>query len=265
MNPWWIGIAVASGGIVGGLLTTLILQARFRRTQSNQRDAEERLIAELAQLAGGLAHEIKNPLSTINVNLELLAEDLQDHKDVEHQRWLRRLENVRIEADRLKATLDDFLRFAGKYELRCDQRDLREIADQLIDFFAPQVQANHVVLRHSLPDVPVICSVDEKLLKQALLNLLINANQAMHDGGELLIRVEKQSNQGIIEVIDTGPGIAAEELDRIFDVYYSTKSGGSGLGLPTTRRIITEHRGTLDVDSEPGRGTRFTIALPLTT
>jgi len=222
-------------------------------------------LAELGQISGGLAHEIKNPLSTINVNLELLAEDLQDHKDVEHQRWLRRLENVRTEADRLKATLDDFLRFAGKYELRCDNRDLREIADQLIAFFSPQVQANHVVLRHSLPDAPVVCSVDKKLLKQALLNLMINANQAMHDGGELLIRVEQKSNQGIIEVTDTGPGITPEELDRIFDVYYSSKSGGSGLGLPTTRRIVAEHGGTLEVNSEPGRGTRFTITLPLVT
>jgi signal transduction histidine kinase len=263
MNPWWIGIGVVGGFLLGGLAVGAVLRCRARHKASCQDGAEDRVVADLAQLAGGLAHEIKNPLSTINVNLELLAEDLRDYKDVEHQRWLRRLDNVRNETDRLRATLDDFLRFAGKYELRCENRDLRDIAGQLIDFFAPQTQINHVVLRHSLPDTPIICPVDEKVLKQALLNLMINANEAMHEGGELLVRVDHNATEGLIEVIDTGPGIAPEELDRIFDVYYSNKSGGSGLGLPTTRRIVAEHAGRLDVDSEPGRGTRFTIALPL--
>ena len=99
-----------------------------------------------------------------------------------------------------------------------------------------------------------------------MLNLIINATEAMHDGGgELLIQVNRNPTQGLIEVTDTGPGIAPDELARIFDVYYSNKAGGTGLGLPTTRRIVTEHGGSLDVDSEPGRGTRFTIALPLAT
>ena len=252
--------------MLGLLISGLLLRRRYRLADVLRHEAEERLVAELAQLAGGLAHEIKNPLSTINVNLELLAEDLSDYPDLAHQRWARRLENVRNEADRLRATLDDFLRFAGKYELVSQPRDLREIAGQLIDFFAPQAQAGKIVLRHSLPDTPVVCQVDEKLLKQAMLNLIINATEAMHDGGgEHLIQVNRNATHGLIEVTDTGPGIAADELTRIFDVYYSNKSGGTGLGLPTTRRIITEHGGTLDVDSVPGRGTRFTIALPLAT
>ncbi|MHC4561854.1 MAG: sensor histidine kinase [Planctomycetota bacterium] len=220
-------------------------------------------VSELSQLAGGLAHEIKNPLSTINVNLRLLAEDLHRYEDAEHRRWLRRLTGVQAEADRLKATLDDFQRLVGRIELSAEPVDLRSVVDDLVDFFAPQAEAQQVVLRSDLPHAPVPCRLDVKLMKQALLNLLINAAQAMAGGGELIVRVSIHDNQAMLEVIDTGPGLDPQQLERAFDVYYSTKQGGSGLGLPTTRRIVQEHHGQIRVDSEPGKGTRFTISVPL--
>ncbi len=224
---------------------------------------EQRRVAELSQLAGGLAHEIKNPLSTINVNLELLAEDLRHLPGSEPPRWLRRLETVRAETDRLKTTLDDFLRFARQEELTLVRTDLRDVVGELVDFFAPQTQAHHVVLRHALPDGPVVCNVDVKLLKQAILNLMINANDAMPTGGEMFLQVADDGQVGTIQVIDTGMGIAPEELGRIFDVYYSSKAGGTGLGLPTTRKIVERHGGELTVDSAPGKGTQFRISFPL--
>jgi two-component system sensor histidine kinase HydH len=220
-------------------------------------------LAELARLAGGLAHEIRNPLSTINVNLKLLAEDLDRYKDEDHRRWLRRLHGVEEETERLRVILDDFLRFAGKYELVLIETDLRRLVDELVDFFTPQAEANHVLMRATLPGEPVRCRVDVKLIKQAVLNLMINAVQAMHEGGELLIRMGRARGEVTIEVTDTGTGIAPDELPRIFQVYYSTKKGGTGLGLPTTRRIIREHGGSVRVHSEPGKGTRFVIALPV--
>jgi len=224
--------------------------------------ASDRL-AELSQLAGGLAHEIKNPLSTINLNLRLLAEDIQRHDDEEHRRWLRRLVGVQEESDRLKATLDDFLRLAGKMELSPKSTDLRGVVDELINFFAPQAEAGGVVLRSDLPGDPVACNIDTKLIKQALLNLLLNATQAMADGGEMIVKVSARDNGARLEVIDTGPGLAVEDIARIFDVHYSTKAGGSGLGLPTTRRIVREHGGDIRVESEPGKCTRFVIDLPV--
>jgi signal transduction histidine kinase len=220
-------------------------------------------LAELGQLAGGLAHEIKNPLSTINVNLKLLAEDLARHDDETHRRWLRRLRSVQEEADRLKDILDDFLQYAGRYELDLAAIDLRRLIDELADFFSPQTEAAGVIMRTALPEAEVRCRVDPKLFKQALLNLLINAVQAMEAGGELLVKLSAQRGRGVVEVIDTGRGMAPEELGRIFDVYYSTKKHGTGLGLPTTRRIVREHGGAIRVESEPGKGTRFTIALPM--
>jgi len=220
-------------------------------------------LVELGQLAGGLAHEIKNPLSTINLNLRLLGEDIDRHDDEEHRRLSRRLRHVQAEADRLRTILDDFLRYAGKYELSLRVEDLREVASEVLDFFAPQADAARVVMRTSLPDRPVRCLIDAKLIKQALLNLMINAVQAMGGGGELLLRVSSRRGEGLVEVIDTGPGIAPDDREKIFQVYYSTKRGGTGLGLPTTRRIVLEHRGRIRLDSEVGKGTRFLISLPL--
>ena len=259
---WFLaGVALAALG----WMTMALWARRSRRSeeQSPQTQSSATALAEMAHLAGGLAHEIKNPLSTINVNLRLLSEDLQRIDDDEHRRWLRRLQSVQSESDRLKATLDDFLRLTGKMELSPQATDLRTVVAELVDFFGPQAESDGALVRSNVPDQPVVCNVDAKLFKQALLNLLINAVQAMTDGGELILRVSAGENEGRVEVIDTGPGLSPEDIDRIFSLYYSTKTGGSGLGLPTTRRIVHEHGGRLDVDSEVGQGTRFTIALPL--
>lgn len=220
-------------------------------------------LAELGQLVGGLAHEIKNPLSTVNLNLKLLAEDLARYDDDGHRRMLIRLKNVRQEADRVRGILDDFLRFAGKLELSRSKVDLRDVVDDLADFFSPQAEATGIILRTALADSPVICNIDTNLFKQAMLNLMLNAVQAMDKTGELLIKVSLQRSRAIVEVIDTGAGIAPEEMKKIFSIYYSGGKKGIGLGLPTTRRIIRAHDGTISVESEPGRGTRFIISLPL--
>ncbi len=256
--------------VLAGPLGAVVALWFARRTWRSARKLAARAkgydhLAELGHLAGGLAHEIKNPLSTINVNLRLLAEDLARHGDDEHQRWLRRLQGVQEESGRLKTILDDFLKYAGKYELSMLSVDLRRLVSELVDFFMPQAADAHILLRSAPADQPVVCRIDEKLMKQALLNLMINAVQAMDEGGELLVKVAPQRGRGVVEVIDTGPGMPRDEVERIFDVYYSTKKGGTGLGLPTTRRIVQEHGGGIRAESEPGKGTRFVIVLPLDT
>jgi two-component system sensor histidine kinase HydH len=265
MTNWWLLVVGATAaGPLGALLALwLTRRTRRRKIEAAAKAKAHDHLAELARLAGGLAHEIKNPLSTINVNLRLLSEDLARRDDDEHRRWLRRLRTVRNESDRLKTILDDFLRYAGKYELSMRPADLRRIVGELVDFFAPQADDARVVLRSALPEGRVPCHLDEDLLKQALINLMINAVQAMDGGGELLVQVAARDAQATVEVIDTGCGIPPDRLERIFDVYYSTKKGGTGLGLATTRRIIREHGGTIRLESEPGKGTRFVISLPL--
>ena len=264
MGWLWLVIGAALGAASGVVMTRLVL--RRRRGGSPQRPASSReaeQLVELSHLAGGLAHEIRNPLSTINVNLKLLSEDLARRDDEDHRRWLLRLRGVQEEANRLRGILDDFLRFAGKVELTLETVDLRRLVGELTDFFTPQAEEVHVMLRTALPDQPVRCHVDANLLKQAMLNLMINATQAMASGGEMLIRLASHDAFARIEVIDTGPGIPADKLPNLFRAYYSTKAGGTGLGLPTTQRIVREHGGDIRVESEPGKGTRFILSLPL--
>ncbi len=260
----WFAVGGCAGILTGLILVGwLILRGRKQNSEQRNTSGENSQLIELGQLAGGLAHEIKNPLSTINVNIKLLIEDLQKQDDPESRRLLRRLKNVQTESDRLKNILNDFLRYTGKHELDVAKVDLREAISQIIDFFAPQTDAAGVTMRPMLPDYPVEVMVDVGLFKQALFNLMINAVEAMSDGGELLVKLDKQDQSAIVEVIDTGCGMNAEQLDKLFQAYYSTKSGGSGLGLPTTRRIINEHGGSIHAESEEGRGTRFVVELPL--
>ena len=264
-NWWWLAIGFLAAAPVWIALSAYRTRRVWRTTRRiSARTKGREHLSELAQLAGGLAHEIKNPLSTINLNLKLLAEDLARSDDEDHQRWLRRLEHVQDEAARLRDILDDFLHFARGHKLDLETVPLQRIVGELVDFFAPQAQAAGVVLRTSLASEPVRCRADVDLLKQAVLNLMINAVQAMEpDGGELMIRVHAARGRGVVEVIDTGPGMEPDVRRQIFDVYYSTKKGGSGLGLPTTRRIVEEHHGSIRAESEPEKGTRFVLQLPL--
>ncbi|MCL2646451.1 MAG: ATP-binding protein [Phycisphaerales bacterium] len=231
---------------------------RVRR--ENERLARTSQLAEMGKLAAGLAHELKNPLSTLKLNLELMEEDLADLPGA--RRSLTRLATLKKEADRLKQTLDDFLRFAGRIELRPENISVNSLIEDLIDFIHPQAQASKVRVLTALAPEDPHSRLDSNLFKQALLNLLLNAVQAMSQGGDLLVRTIAAKDKVILYVSDTGMGISPENLPRIFDAYFTTKKGGTGLGLPTTRRIIEEHNGLITVQSEPGHGTSFRIELP---
>lgn len=229
-------------------------------------------LAEISALTGGLAHEIRNPLSTLKVNLQLLDEDWQrvenqdgpggdDARDVA-RRSRKRIASLLNEAHRLEQILQDFLVYVGKCELKRETHDLNCIVRELADFYQPQAQAGGIDLRLDLADRSVVCDVDANRLKQAILNLLINAQQAMPDGGRMDLRVAEDPGGARIEVEDSGPGIPPEEQDLVFRAYYSTKKGGTGLGLATTHRIIREHGGRIELESQPPRGARFSIHLP---
>jgi signal transduction histidine kinase len=222
-------------------------------------------VAEIAELAGGLAHELRNPLSTMMVNLKLLAEDLQDPKvaaDVVRRRALLKVDVLRREAERLQQLFDDFLNLAGPCKLRPAEADLNRIIERLVEFFAP-VARNHKVEIEFVPaSSGALAWVDDPLVSQALLNLFINAQQAMPAGGTLRIVTRSDPDWAEIEITDSGLGVSAGDRERIFQPFFSTKPGGTGLGLCITRRIVREHGGRLAFDSEPGRGTRFVIELP---
>jgi signal transduction histidine kinase len=223
--------------------------------------------AEFAALVGGLAHEIRNPLSTIRLNMELLAEDFaetdSDSPTKQRDRRARaKIELVRQECDRLQKLLGDFLDFARQESLSPEPGNLNEELGQLLDFFAIRAQEAGVeVVRYLDPELPSV-RLDRETFRSAILNLLLNAVQAMEAGGQLVIRTRAAGLGVLVELIDTGPGMDAETLGKVFRAFYTTKQGGSGLGLPTARKIIEAHGGTIDVESTPGRGTKVTIWLP---
>ena len=157
------------------------------------------------------------------------------------------------------------MRFAGKIELQRSQVDLHELMEELVDFYTPQAQFQKVQIRLRKPERPVVANVDERLVKQAVLNLMINALQAMPEtGGEIILSTREEPGRVLIDVTDTGRGMPPETLARIFDAYYSTKKGGTGLGLAISRRIAEEHGGRITVVSEVGKGSVFTLEFPVT-
>ena len=221
---------------------------------------------ELVELAGSFIHEIKNHLSTLGLNLQLLAEDFQEPETQRERRALQRMQRLKDECQRLVDVSNDFLRFARVKDLERVPTNVAKLVEEMIDFFAPTArQANIDIKCYFVADLPPV-SLDREVFKQALLNLLLNAQQAMPEGGELTIQAwpaDYLPRGGVcLNLIDTGNGISPEALPRIFRPFFSTKPGGTGLGLATTKRIIEAHEGTIDVQSELGRGTKFTIYIP---
>jgi signal transduction histidine kinase len=262
MHPFALGLLI---GVIGCLAIASVVAVYAVRNvillERRARDAER--LAELGTLTGGLAHEIKNPLSTVQLNLQLLAEDLTPDNPA-YPRIVNRLKTVQKETSRLRDILEDFLRYAGKLELDRHPTDVNELLEELVDFFLPQAQAQRARLRlRTTPDAPLQANVDPRLIKQAVLNLMINGLQAMPEGGELILSAARQNGQVVVDVVDTGKGIPPEAIDKIFNAYYTSKKGGTGLGLAMTQRIVKEHGGELTVKSELGKGTDFTLRLPL--
>ena len=275
MELLWLGIGI--GSTIAVMLPVMVVL--LRRVVHRAREAEgearhSQRLAELGSMTGGLAHEIKNPLSTVGLNAQLLREDIV-HLDVpqsEQDRLTHRVDALAREVDRLGHILTDFLEFAGRIRLDPQPHDVRSIVEELGDFYHPQCEQAGVMLRVDLPADPVTANVDAGLIKQALLNLMINATQVMQRerGGadpdtvddELILKVNAEDGMAMIHVIDTGPGVPEDMREEIFHPYVSGRRGGTGLGLPTSRRIVEEHGGRLVVETAVGHGSDFVLSVP---
>jgi signal transduction histidine kinase len=229
-------------------------------------DPYEKLLAqytEIARLAGALAHEIKNPLSTIRLNMELLAEDLDEAQTPAQRRAAKRIDVMQRECQRLQDLLDSFLNFAKVRRLNREPTDLNREINEALDFFAPEAAVADIeIVRYLDPELPRVL-LDSESFRGALLNLLLNAKQAMPDGGQIVVRTSERGGLVVLDVIDTGCGMDEHTAAHMFEAFFSTKPGGSGLGLPTTANIIEAHGGRIHVQSEVGHGTKFTIELPV--
>ncbi|MDD5458513.1 MAG: ATP-binding protein [Phycisphaerae bacterium] len=259
-------------GFVIALIIAVATAAIFFINRSTKIDTQQGDdIQQLGRLTGELAHEIKNPLSTVKVSLKLIKEDLSDimrqnvQSDQRLRRPLKKIDVIQGEVNRVEQILEGFMRYVGKIELQLCEVDINELVGDMTDFFSPLCRDNDITLRQLLADTPLIVRADPDLLKQVLLNIFLNAQHAMPDGGELMVKTQLRGKKTAIEISDTGCGIEVDKLSRIFEPYYSSRPGGRGLGLPTAKKIIDAHGGKISVDTEPGKGSSFVIELPLKT
>jgi PAS domain S-box-containing protein len=255
-----VGVSVhviTEGGTRMGALVTLRDLESFERI-SRQLQVSERMAA-LARVTAGVAHEVKNPLNSMRLWLENLKESLPD-RDALPRQAVAVLDG---EIDRLDSVVKRFLDFMRPQELHFEEARLADVLHEVADIARPQMLRSDVQLIKQLADLPPVL-VDRQLLKQALLNLIYNAIDAMPKGGTLTMSLDRRGEMAEIRIADTGRGIPPEQRSRIFQLFFTTRPGGSGIGLASAYKTIQLHDGAIDFESEEGRGTTFRIELPLT-
>src|SRR5690348_9523990 len=224
-----------------------------------QLKVSERLAA-LGRITAGVAHEVKNPLNSMRLWLENLKESLSSDGDGSSQQAVQVLDK---EIDRLDQVVKRFLDFTRPMDVRLEATQLADLLKEVLEIAKPQLEKSNILLAQLLPiDVPEVY-VDRALLKQAVLNLVLNASEAMPNGGQLRLVLSRRGEMAEITVGDTGKGIPPENVQKIFQLFFTTRPGGSGIGLASTFRIVQLHNGSIDFTSEVGRGTTFRIELPL--
>jgi PAS domain S-box-containing protein len=263
-NPLRVGVTVHpipessgdAGAVWGALMTLRDLESR--ELIGSELETSERLSA-LARITTGVAHEVKNPLNSMRLWLETLKESLP--KD--HEASTQAVRILDSEIDRLDRVVKRFLDFTKPVEMRIEDVDLAPLLSKVIEVARPEIERSKVIVEMRLAEGVPALRGDGELLRQAMLNLVLNAVEAMPGGGRLLISLDRRGDDASIVVSDTGKGIPPEHRSRIFQLFYTTRKGGSGLGLATTFRIVQLHNGSIDFVSEVGRGTAFRIELPL--
>jgi PAS domain S-box-containing protein len=218
-----------------------------------------RRMAAIGRLTRGVGHEVKNPINAIVVHLELLKTKLGEAGAPA----VRHLEVIDSEIHRLDRVVQTLVDFSRPVELQLREQDLRTVVGEVLALSAEEFSTRNVTLVSRLPFGPLTAKIDADLLKQAVLNVIQNGAQAMQQGGKLEVVLEEDTRMAILRVADEGLGIPVEIREKIFDLYFTTKSGGSGIGLAMTYRILQLHHGSVEVQSRAERGTEFLLRIPL--
>lgn len=266
-------IAVGSGDLrqrveISGSGEIGALAQEFNRMVERLVEREERLVrserlAAIGRVASKVTHEIRNPLNVLRLNAEMLWEDLGELGDseatAEPQRQLKSMTEV---LERLEALTEEYLQFARLPKPSMEMADLNEIIEDFFGFQKHDLDARGIDARVELAgDLPQL-ELDEAQIQQVLTNLVRNACEAMSDGGVLSVKTQLGDDQILLLVNDEGEGMDPESLEYIFDPFFTTKERGTGLGLPLAQQIVNEHGGLIEVESDPGKGTLFTLRLP---
>jgi len=258
-GPQRIGIsaqAIREHGTRMGTLVTLRDLESLERIGS-QLQVSERLAA-LGRVTAGVAHEVKNPLNSMRLWLEVLKGNMP--VDPEHQQAVKMLDN---EIDRLDHAVKTFLNFTRPVELKLEESDLRVLLDEVLDAARPSVEKAGLELSFDYPPEFPSVLIDRQLIHQAVLNLVLNACDFTPRGGQIGIDLRRNGEFAVISVADSGKGISPQDRQKIFQLFFTTRPGGSGIGLANTFRFVQLHNGRIEFDSEVGRGTTFRVELPV--
>jgi PAS domain S-box-containing protein len=243
------------GNPMGSLVTLRDVESLERI--GSQLHVSERLAA-MGRVTAGVAHEVKNPLNSMRLWLEVLKANMP--VDPEPQQAVKMLDS---EIDRLDRAVKTFLNFTKPLELNLEETDLRVLLDEVLDAARPSIAKAGIELRVELPSQCPRVMVDSQLIHQAVLNLLLNASDFTSAGGRITLSLRRNGEFAVIAVSDSGKGISLEDQKKIFQLFFTTRPGGTGIGLANTFRFVQLHNGRIEFDSEPGRGTTFRVELPL--
>lgn len=231
----------------------MVTELKKNKEREKSFQHKERL-ASMGQLAAGVAHEIKNPLNAINLTIAHLKDKYGDNDKVIRQYT----DTIQSEIHRLNKIVDNFLNFIRSENLNREEIDMNDLILSVLHLFEREIQLQKIKLKTNFT-LKCNVSVDRERFKTVLMNLVLNAIQAMPEGGELTVSTDSQQNR--IEISDSGHGISKEEMEKVFDFFYTSKSKGTGLGLPTAYKIVKEHGGNISIQSEPQKGTTVIIKL----
>lgn len=252
------GIDADHGEILGHVL---LLRDITQTRQVELEKIESEKIGVLTMLAAGVAHEIGNPLNSLNIHLQLIERKVKKADPVLAEELSELLDISRSEIQRLDFIVEKFLSAVRPSAPQTAATDINELLEESIRFLGPELEDRSIEVTLELNERLPTLAVDRDQLKQAFYNLIRNASQAMGNAGKLTVTSDFDDEMLTVSFVDTGPGISADKLGKVFDPYFTTKKAGSGLGLLIVRRIVREHGGEIEFDSEEGEGTRVTIFL----
>jgi PAS domain S-box-containing protein len=216
----------------------------------------------LSNLGASLAHEIRNPLNSISLNVQLLREKLMGLDDEKREEYLKNTNALLDEIERLNLIIKDFLEFSRSSGMRNELLNPNEIISSMLELLREDARRKDIEIIVDFGDLPEVL-LDRNQVRQVFYNISLNAIQAMEKGGRLEIVSERRGDWVVVVFADNGPGIPESDLSRIFDLFYTTKDGGTGLGLAIAGRLVENHHGHIAVDSRPGKGSTFSVFLPV--